>query len=130
MTYTEFLEIYKKLEDYYNKHDDTIVMIYYKSFKDMKKEAFGQLVSLAIEQCEFFPKIVKLKEFKEQIKSEEYKPVQCEKCNGTGMLMYTKEFEGYKYEYVMKCDCINAQRLSKSIPTASEVGIGEIYGNN
>lgn len=56
--------------------------------------------------------------------------VECKKCNGTGMRIYTKEVEGYPYEYVFRCNCINGQRLSKSIPTASEVGIGEIYGNN
>ena len=130
MSYTEFLEIFQKLENYFNKHDDDIRMFYYKSFCNLKKNVFNQIVTTAIEQCEFFPKIVKLKEFKEQIKGEEYKPVQCEKCNGTGMLLYTKEVEGYKYEYAMKCSCINAQRLSKNIPTASEVGIGEMYGNN
>jgi hypothetical protein len=56
--------------------------------------------------------------------------VECKKCNGTGMLIYTKEVEGYPYEYVFRCDCMYGQRLSKLIPTASEVGIGEIYGNN
>jgi hypothetical protein len=55
--------------------------------------------------------------------------VECKKCNGTGMLIYTKEVEGYPYEYVFRCDCMYGQRLSKLIPTASEVGIGERYGN-
>jgi hypothetical protein len=51
--------------------------------------------------------------------------VECKKCNGTGMLIYTKEVEGYTYEYVFRCDCLNAQRLSNLIPTANDLGIGE-----
>lgn len=130
MDYTDFLEIYTKLESYYNKHDDNLRIVYYKSFNYMKKEQFNNLVNLAIEQCEYFPKIATLKDLKDQIKKEDYKPIQCPKCNGTGMRIYTKEYESYPYEYVMKCDCINAQRLSNLIPTASEVGIGDVNGNN
>ena len=125
MTYSEFLELFQKLENYYNKHDDSQTMLYYKSFKYMKKGEFSQLINLAIEQCEFFPKIATLKELKDQIKKEDFKPTKCSKCNGIGIRLYVKEYEGYPYEYAMKCDCLNAQRLSNLIPTANDLGIGE-----
>ena len=123
MNYTEFLEIFQKLEEYFNKHDDSQTMYYYKSFKYMKKDDFNKIVNLAIEQCEFFPKIYTLKEIREQIKKEEYKPISCNKCNGSGMVFYIKKFEGYPYSYAARCDCTNGERLSTLIPTAKQVGI-------
>lgn len=55
-------------------------------------------------------------EQKQQIES-------CNKCNGTGIVLYYQDIEGISYQYGARCTCKNAMQWSKKIPSIQQLGL-------
>ncbi len=132
MILSEFIEATSKLENYYEKeysNEQRIIM--FDELKNFSIERYKKIISQCIRDCKFLPKIadiIKANGEIVEIKSEDNTPkYDCNKCNKTGYVMYTKVIqEGDKtipYNYALRCTCKNGEYSNKKIPTYEEMGI-------
>lgn len=48
---------------------------------------------------------------------------ECNACEGTGIVFYTKRFDGLPYLYGARCHCKNAKQWNTKIPLISQVNL-------
>ena len=128
MNEAEFVELLSKMEEFYDKeYNNEQRKIIYANFKNGSKERFTRVINHAYRKCKFLPKLADLIEIADELpkleKKEETQKAKCDKCKGTGMIVYTKLVYDFPYTFVAKCECNNGQALGKSMPSASQIGV-------
>lgn len=132
MTKEEFLFCFEKLTSVFGKEcDDTITEIYYNSFKDLKLEIFSNIVNIAIETKDYFPKIAELKELGE-IEKKKYQLSILKYMNEKGYFKSPREYNkavmwaSSKLDQIpgwLKDDMVkyNNQRLGLPVPERTKL---------
>ena len=114
MTWHEFFEITKKIEEYYDKQYSTEQMqIMYEQLKDWDKDKYRVCVDYVLRRSKYLPKLADLfdavKETKVK-KEQEKEHTECDTCNGTGYIQETRLINGLDYKFAHICpDCDNAE---------------------
>ena len=131
MTQAEFIEITSEIEKFYEKEfTDEQRKIWFDELKNLTKERYRQISRECYKNLKFMPKLADIVELNGSIGkntlsnfNNHQKIEDCNKCNGVGIVFYTRMLEGHPYEYGARCDCQNAIQWSKAIPSIQEVGI-------
>ena len=134
MINTEFIEETSRLENYYEKEYTTEQRrIMYEELKNIQIEKYRADIRQLLRTNKFLPKLADILAIDKETHIEtkqENKITKCNKCKGTGYLLYTKIIKDgdkeLKYQYAAICDCGNSkQYIGKEnyIPYASELGI-------
>ncbi len=132
MTNTEFVEASNKLENYYEKEYTTEQLrIMFEELKELSVERYRKIINKCLRTCKFLPKIADIikanNELIDNIQTHQENTVACEKCDGTGLVMYVKyKINGANkipYTFAARCTCENANRLSEQIPRYCDLGI-------
>lgn len=144
MEISEFIEATARLEQYFGKeYTKEQIQIMFDELKDFKITRYKKLVSEAIKQCKFLPKVADFIQidFETQYskEKEEKERIECNKCNGTGYVMYKKKIDNganaFYNEYAAVCSCGNAKvydglkiadarhKSDYYIPTVNELGL-------
>lgn len=119
MLINEFIEATSRLENYYGKEYQTIQrQIMFEELKDLSIERYKKLVSVVIRKSKFLPKVADIMEanLEEPYTSnkQDSEKTECEKCKGSGYLIYTKIIKDgnieRKNQYACICDCGNAKQ--------------------
>lgn len=88
---------------------------WYEELKDYPIEKLRIAIRTAKTTCKFLPKLAEFLGFirEAKIEKKENEKIQCEKCNGTGYVIYIKKIvNGNKilgYPYAAICNCGNAR---------------------
>lgn len=132
MVLDEYMEIIKEAENYFGKELQTgMHKYYYNAFKNLTPKQFNMLISIAIQECRYFPKIAELNQIKENVKmnkgDEPLEKVDCKICEGNGFIQYYKNDPetGYPYLYAARCTCSNGYNYS-SYPLITEITDGRL----
>ena len=144
MQINEFIEVTGRIEKYYDKeYTKDQMTIMFDELGSLKIERYRQIVSAVIKKCKFLPKLADLVEANKEepytSNRDEQSKVECEKCNSTGYIIYTKAIKDgdreYKNQYASVCSCGNAKkyegwnvsdkryRSNYYTPTAQELGV-------
>lgn len=144
MELSEFIEATSRVENYYGKEYTTEQRrIMHEELKNLTIERYRQLISAVMRKSKFLPKIADFMEanIEEPYSSnkEEKQKIECEKCKGTGYLIYTKVIpdgdHSIKNTYAAVCPCGNAKqykgweitdkrhRSEFYTPMAEEIGV-------
>lgn len=139
MNNKEFMLYAQEIEYFYNQNlSDTEKNIWYENLKFMPVERFNYILSEIYKTHTFMPRLAEILQIHKSIPYEEkveIKTKNCEKCNNTGYVIYTKIVEGRPYKYSAVCDCGRQKRYdgratenlkNKSdyyIPTIQEIGL-------
>ena len=131
MLINEFVEATSVLEKYYEKEYTTDQrQIMFEELKDLSIARYKKLISECIRSCKYLPKvadIIAANTQKIDITNEKRKIYECDKCNSSGYICYSKIIQdGNKvipYTFVARCVCENANYANKTIPTFEELGI-------
>lgn len=144
MNRSEFVEATSRLEQYYDKEYNTQQMqIMYEELNCLTIDRYKQLISALIRKSKFLPKVADIIEANTEepyiSKKSDEEVIDCEKCRGTGYILYTKLIDNGvgKIEniYGAICSCGNAKqykgweirdaryRTKFYTPLAQELGI-------
>lgn len=129
MKIEEFNKETQKLERFYEKEiSEEQKKIWYEEFKRMNIERYRYIIGQAYRKSKFIPKLADMIEINKNcgyIESEEKSIQKCEKCNGTGIILYKKNVTGNETEcdYACRCTCLAGMKMSKLIPTWQEIGL-------
>lgn len=133
MQINEFIEATSILEQYYGKDlTNEQRQIMYAELKDLSVERYKKLISKALRTCKYMPKIADIIAANIEIidadnNDEKREIIPCDKCEGTGLVLYTKFINNgeqrYPYTYAARCDCGNSKYVSQKIPSCDELGI-------
>lgn len=115
MEYNEFVEQTQRLCDLYNKTlNESQAEFWYISLRPFDAILYRQAIGEYAKKNKYMPTISDLlseiKSIKNKMpegKQEEWKPIPCEKCHGTGLVPYVKQ----GYDYLCICNCKNGDRL-------------------
>lgn len=81
MTKNEFQECFVLLENKFGKRPTALKEIWYKLFKDYKKEEFKKAIAYYLKRIKYFPLVPNIKKYTEHFKREEtekaYKKALC-----------------------------------------------------
>lgn len=138
----EYKEFYNCIEELQKVYKDTLsdeeIDLWYRNLKFMPVKRFIYILSEVYKVNTFRPKLAEILRIHKSIPYEEkveVKTKDCEKCNNTGYVIYTKVVEGKPYKYSAVCDCGRQKRYdgratenlkNKSdyyIPTIQEIGL-------
>lgn len=119
MQISEFIEATGRLEKYYDKeYNNEQRKIMFEELKEINIDRYKILISSVIKKCKFLPKIADIIEanneepYSNNLNNKE--KIECEKCNSTGYIIYTKIInDGTRklhYQYASICDCGNAKQ--------------------
>lgn len=131
MKIDEFIQENKKLERLYEKElTEEQTQEWYKSLKGLTVKQYQYIVGEIYRNLSYFPKlaqvldIVKEANFNKIQNNKNQEKVDCDKCNGTGIILYQKYVADYdkKYTYVARCTCKNGDNY-KAFPLLNEVGL-------
>jgi len=142
MQINEFIDETADLEKYYDKElDEFQRKIWFDELKEISLPRYRQIIREILRTSKFMPKLSDVLETSRNMayKTENtiQESVECLKCNSTGIIVYTKVFEGIPYQFAARCTCKNGDRYkydgkkvhehksSYYIPSIEEVGIGE-----
>lgn len=140
MTQAEFIEITNRAERYYEKqYSSEQLKIMYEELKNIDANRYRRIITTVIRTHKFAPKIADILETNIDLPPEERSNrdiKKCNKCNGTGYILYTKSVENgekkIKYLYGAVCNCGNDTRYDGNkckrrsefyIPTAVELNL-------
>jgi len=139
MQFKEFSEYINQIQNIYGqKLTETEVDIWYENLKFMSVERFNYILSEIYKTNKFKPTLADILQKHREIPYTEDKEEvkeQCNKCNGTGYVFYTKMVEGKPYQYAAVCDCGRQKRYDGRkvedaknrsdyyIPTVAETGL-------
>lgn len=145
MEISEFIQATSRIEQYYNKeYTNEQRQIMFKELEDIDINRYRQLVSAVIRKSKFLPKVADFIEANIEIpfstQRDETQKIECNKCNSTGYLIYTKVIKDgnreFKNQYACICSCGNARkyegwkvtdkqyRSEFYTPLVQELGIG------
>lgn len=114
MTKTEFVEATSRIEKYHGKQFEIEQLrIMFEELENIDIERYKQIIAKLIRTNKFMPKISDILDLNDslpKIKNSENKSYEkCEKCNGTGYILYHKLIpNGSKksdYIYATACSC-------------------------
>lgn len=144
MTIAEFVSATGRLETYFAKeYTQEQLKIMHEELKDYELTRYKQLISLAIKECKYLPKVADFTRIDSENPAkknlEEIEKIECKKCGSTGCIPYTKKIKnGTKdlyYTYASVCDCGNIKqykgwemeekenRSDYYMPLAKELGL-------
>ncbi|MBR6688772.1 MAG: hypothetical protein IKL68_02010 [Clostridia bacterium] len=144
MTRSEFIEATSRLEQYYDKEYNTQqLQIMYEELSNFDVNRYRQLISAVIRKSKFLPKVADIiganAEEPYTNSNADKEVVDCNKCKGTGYVLYTKLIDNgvgkFKNIYGAVCSCGNAKqykgwevndsehRTNFYTPLAQELGI-------
>lgn len=139
MTFTEFKQYVTEMQNFYGQTlSDTEIEKWFGNLGFMSIERFNYILEQIYRNNKFIPKLSEILEVHNSIPYEEKKievKGNCDKCDNTGYLLYTKMINNRPYTYACVCDCGRQQRYdgtkikdlkhrNKSyIPTVQELGI-------
>lgn len=120
MTIEEFKYETSRLEDLYNKElNDTQVGFWFDSLKHYTLDQYVSGVGYYAKRNKYFPTIADMisaineaKFLKAEREKEEVEIFPCEKCNGTGYVLYKQIANKLEYEYAAQCSCKNGDRVA------------------
>ena len=128
----DYLSVIKEAENYFGKElSNDMHKYYYSMFKTLTVKQFKMLISIAIQELRYFPKIAELQQIRERIKmNREDEPVEkvpCDICDSNGFIQYYKNDPetGYPYLYVARCTCENSCHYS-SYPLITDIVDGRL----
>lgn len=107
----EFIEATTRLEQYYEKtYTKEQLHIMYEELKNIAVDRYKKAIVQIIRNQKYLPKISDILEVSNEIPKEvkEIEKTNCEKCKGTGYVLYKKKVNNSLYEYGALCDCGNA----------------------
>lgn len=117
MQTSEFIEETSKIEKFYEKElDDFQRTIWFQQLKNLSVQRYRQIIKQVFNKCKFMPKLADIVSINEElpystIKENLVEKVECDKCNGLGLIFYKKYIDNggkrLEYEYVARCDCQN-----------------------
>ena len=118
MTSGEFIEATSRLEQYFGKeYTNEQRQIMFDELQNLSIERYKQLVSVVIRKNKFLPKVADFEEASIEtpyINKQKTDKIECDKCNSTGYLQYTKKIKNgdsyIEYNYACLCTCGNAKR--------------------
>ena len=92
----EFIEATSRLEQYYDKeYTNEQRQIMFDELKDLEITRYRRLISAVIRKNKFLPKVSDIIEANIEepygTKNEDKEIIQCNKCNSTGYILYTKK---------------------------------------
>ena len=129
MNATEFTQETNRLENMFEKELNSYQrQEWFQNFKNMPVENYRIVITNAIKQCRYMPKLADILEIKKSslnVKKEEER-TECSKCNGTGYIIYEKKIgklDNTKNVYAVRCDCQNGRKKPKEILGINEVGV-------
>lgn len=133
MLINEFVEATSVLERYYEKEYTTDQrQIMFEELKDLSIARYKKIISKCIRSCKYLPKVVDMVTANMDLvensnQKEDRKTFDCDKCNGTGYVFFTKIVqEGNKiipYINGARCICENAKYANPKVPCFKELGI-------
>lgn len=128
MTMQEFVDVTDDIEKFYGKTINSYERsIWFDELGKMKADKYRKIVRQCFRTEKYMPKLADILKIKKELPNErvEWIPVECEKCNSTGMISYHKrdQLNEINYLYVCRCNCENGDRLSKNIPRVDEIKI-------
>lgn len=131
MDRNEFIEATNRLEHYYEKQYSTEQLkIMFEELKDIDANRYKLIVTRLIRTSKFLPKIADIVEMNNELprtkKEKTKEAVNCERCGGTGYLLYKKKVQDSIYEYACLCPCGNGEPYRGKeyyIPHAEEIGM-------
>lgn len=116
MEQVKFFEEMRTLEAFFEKKlSIEQAKDWYFELKDYPIEKLRIAIRTAKTTCKFFPKLAEFLEFIKQVRieKEEEEKISCDKCGGSGYLIYIKKIvNGNKilsYSYATICNCGNAK---------------------
>lgn len=120
MTISEFIEVTKTLEKYYEKElDEFQRKVWYDEIKYMTEQRYRQIVRHILITSKFMPKlsdVVQANNSLGKIQKEVKEKVECSKCNGEGFILYTEMVDNgdtkIPYQYVARCECANGEEFN------------------
>lgn len=118
MTSGEFIEATTRLEQYYGKeYTNEQRQIMFDELQNFPIERYRQLISMLIRKSKFLPKVADFTEVDIETpytKQDKIQKTECNKCNSTGYLIYTKVIKDgnrvLKNQYACLCNCGNAKK--------------------
>lgn len=128
MTMQEFIDVTDDIEKFYGKAINSFERnIWFEEIGKLKVEKYKKIVKHCFRTEKYMPKLADILRIKKELPNErvEWIPVDCRRCNSTGMISYHKfnQLNEMYYTYVCRCNCENGQRLSKNIPQIDEINI-------
>ena len=144
MLINEFMQETDKLEKFYNKEMDQYEKnVWFQELKYLPLKRYEQLVKKAFTECKFMPKLADIIEINKNlpynvVNKITQEKVECNKCNGLGVIRYYKVIEDKPYEYFARCTCKNGEEFKYDgtkisdvkhrskffIPSIEQVGLG------
>lgn len=119
MTRSEFVEATSRLEQYYAKEYTTQqLQVMFEELNNLTIERYRVLISAVIRKSKYLPKVADIFEANIEEPYTNSQPEQekkeCQKCNGTGYLIYTKIIKDgnreLRNQYACICTCGNARQ--------------------
>ncbi|MCI8655468.1 MAG: hypothetical protein HFJ48_06355 [Clostridia bacterium] len=129
MTNVEFLEVTQEIEKFYEKElCAEQSRVWFEELKYLTKDRYRQISKECYRTLKFMPKLADIIEINKLLhipikNNNDITECKCNKCNGIGIVFYTKIEEGFLYEYGARCNCQNGLRKSHKIPDIDKVGI-------
>lgn len=147
MEVKEFVEETSRIESYYNKElDEFQRKIWFEELKVMDIKRYRQIVRQVFRECKFMPKLADILDIQSNLpyaqkQEQEYKKVECNKCNSKGFKFYIKKQKNgdryIEYSCFARCDCENGQQYAYDgsnitdsqhrskfyVPTLAQIGI-------
>ena len=110
MTLNEFTISTKTLEDFYGKElNMTQKKIWFDKLKNYAQEKYERAIISQCEISKYMPTLSQILEVVPKSNGENRKIIPCNICKGTGYILYWKEENKQKYQYVCLCSCANAE---------------------
>lgn len=115
----EFIEATSRLEQYYDKeYTNEQRQIMFDELKDLEITRYRRLISAVIKKNKFLPKVSDIIEANIEepygTKNKDKEIIQCNKCNSTGYILYTKKVKNgdkfLEYTFSSICSCGNAKQ--------------------
>ena len=129
MTHAEFIEVTSEMEKFYDKkYPIEQSKIMYEELGKLSKERYRQVSREVYRKSKFMPKLADLVEIEKELprQVQEVKKVECERCEGLGLVTYWREFKDgdakRKYLYGARCTCANGLKYMH-IPSIEQVGV-------
>lgn len=141
MQYKEFYDYVQGIQNFYGKElSEKELEVWYENLKFMTIERFNYIISEIYKTSPFLPRLSQILEIHNSIPyTAMTEPLKvngdCNKCENTGYVIYTKAIDGHKYLYAAVCDCRRQKRYdgrqcqnerNKSdyyCPTIKEIGL-------
>ncbi len=146
MEISEFIEATNRLERYFDKeYTKDQMQEAYKELKEFEIERYQFLISQAIRECKFLPKVADFFRINSEnphvTVKEKKEKVYCKKCNSTGYVIYKKKIDNgsqvFYNQYAAVCECGNSSiykgldikdkehRTDFYTPTVQELGLAQ-----